>query len=302
MAMVLALSPPSLLVRSDVRTANFSGSKAGEIHGARLRFNLGTGNRRFELAGETSRLSTRATNPRRIATNAVLGQYQQTNPNYGDFVWEEPDCAAGGKVVSRSHRYSHEIVRQALEALSTYPDYQPDSWDILARTPQYYSEGAFMVTSVPWELLDSWQQENGREPLDRLRTVVGMMFLPPESADAAKQLVEGVIEAEGNKMQVIGWREVLVNRNVLGNGWSSMPSIHQLILSTPNWVVNQFPDEELNRLKERTHLAANGEWVEVEKSEQKIVRVRMEKADEKISSGPSKKVHVCSLTDKFIVY
>ncbi|CAI5477263.1 unnamed protein product [Closterium sp. Yama58-4] len=298
MAMVLALSPSSLLVRSDVRTASLSGSKAGEIQGARLHLIIDSENLRFGLAGETSGFPMWSSNSRRIVTTAAV---KGTNKRRAKVTCPSGMLSRRGRTQITETLYGWSpigspVVKWCHAATATRMRSLGGS--------RYYdsSEGALLVTPVPWDLLDSWQQENGRGPLDRSRTVVGMLFLPREAVDAAKQLVEDVIEARGNGMQVIGWREVPVYKYAVGwYGEASMPSIQQLVLSTPNPVEEDFPTGFSN-LKDLIHLTANGEWVEVSKTEREIVSVRMEKPDPVISLDPFRKIHVCSLSDKCLVY
>ncbi|CAI5477264.1 unnamed protein product [Closterium sp. Yama58-4] len=324
--MVLAFTHSPLLARSDARTGSSSGSKAGEIHGARLRLTLGFENRRFGLAGDTSQSLTWTTNPRTTVTTAAVKATKKRrgthdgdlknakhdgasdivssrdivktwrNPNYGDLEWEK-NTKFEGFISSRSRCYSHDIVRLGLKALSWCADYEfypPKYFIQMGFTLHNDScEGSVLVTTVPWDLLDSWQQENGRGPLDQSRTVVGMLFLPREAVDAAKQLVEGVIEAEGDGMQVIGWREVPVDTDALGEyGELTMPSIHQLVLSTPNLPLDEslFEGKGYSHLRKAIHLAANG-------VPEPPVEVNPEAPWE-----PFKDVHVCSFSSNFVVY
>ncbi|CAI5477265.1 unnamed protein product [Closterium sp. Yama58-4] len=205
---------------------------------------------------------------------------------------------------------SHQIVRLGLKALAWCPGRKRESGNAESpvHVPRYddSGEGALLLTNVPLDLLDVWQRENGHKWLDEDRTVVGMFFLPPGAVDASKRVVERVIEAEGKGMQVIGWREVPVNKYALGvYGRATMPSIHQLVLSTPG-----YPDDDPKHAKTDSfddipmgypdlirsiHLAANGKADDDDDD-------KYREAGREVPLEPFSEVHVCSLASKYLVY
>ncbi|NOX89389.1 MAG: glutamate synthase large subunit [Calditrichaeota bacterium] len=70
---------------------------------------------------------------------------------------------------------------------------------------------------------------------------VGFLFLPPESDDEARKMVERVVSKEGGK--ILGWRKVPVNPDALGDfARNSMPAFWQVFL-----LFDQFKGEALER-------------------------------------------------------
>ncbi|CAI5517142.1 unnamed protein product [Closterium sp. Naga37s-1] len=154
-------------------------------------------------------------------------------------------------------------------------------------------DGAGLMTAVPWDLLDSWQQENGRGPLDRAATGVGMVFLPKKESDAetAKKLVEAVIKEEGHGLEVVGWRQVPVNEAVVGPfARVTLPTIQQLVLSVPGLA----PDDTERELYILRKL--------IEKTVTRTIAAEAAAAGVPATEHPLNDLYFCSLSSKTIIY
>ena len=89
-------------------------------------------------------------------------------------------------------------------------------------------DGAGIMTQIPWKLFSEYKSADTHNP------GVGMIFLPRNATrrDAAKKVIEETCVA--NELNVIGWREVPVNPDVLGElARNAMPSIWQLFVEEP---------------------------------------------------------------------
>ena len=88
-------------------------------------------------------------------------------------------------------------------------------------------DGAGIMTQIPFKLLE----EYGVVPKE---TGVGMVFLPrdEERRNQIKEMMESVCQA--NELDFVGWREVPVNPDVLGEmAREAMPSIWQFFVKEP---------------------------------------------------------------------
>ncbi|HEY9662540.1 MAG TPA: glutamate synthase central domain-containing protein, partial [Allocoleopsis sp.] len=137
---------------------------------------------------------------------------------------EERDACGVGFIADQQGRASHDLVTKALTAATCMEHRGGCSAD------QDSGDGAGIMTAIPWELLGQWLQTQGMTlPPDQIG--VGMVFLPPATADAqaARKIVEGVL-AETN-LRLLGWRTVPVKPEVLGvQAKQNQPQIEQLLV------------------------------------------------------------------------
>lgn len=136
----------------------------------------------------------------------------------------EHDACGVGFVATLTGVASHELVEQALTVLRNLEHRgatgsEPDSGDgagILLQVPD-----AFLREEVSFELPEAGSY------------AVGIAFLPAEdSTDAVKQ-IEKIAAEEG--LDVLGWRQVPVTPDILGNGARAvMPEFRQLIVADGN--------------------------------------------------------------------
>ncbi|MFE3515729.1 glutamate synthase large subunit [Streptomyces sp. NPDC059166] len=133
----------------------------------------------------------------------------------------EHDACGVGFVATLTGVASHELVEQALTVLRNLEHRgatgsEPDSGDgagILLQIPD-----AFLREEVAFELPDAGSY------------AVGIAFLPADDATAAVQRIEKIAAQEG--LDVLGWREVPVTPDILGNGArATMPEFRQVIVA-----------------------------------------------------------------------
>ncbi len=124
---------------------------------------------------------------------------------------------------------SHEVISRALWALENLEHRgaagaDPDSGD-----------GAGILVGLPDEFL---RAEAGFELPEPGRYGVAMCFLPRVDGDRARQLVERVVEDEGQR--VLGWREVPVRDEACGTTARAVaPRIEQLIIGAGEEMADQ---------------------------------------------------------------
>lgn len=105
-------------------------------------------------------------------------------------------------------------------------------------------DGAGIMTEIPWKLFDEFRSEENPHP------GVGMMFLPRDEGrrNKVKAKIEQVLK--NNELELLGWREVPVDPDVLGPmARDAMPSIWQLFVKAPERLAN---DDDVRDGFERT--------------------------------------------------
>ncbi|OUC12851.1 MAG: glutamate synthase large subunit [Alkalinema sp. CACIAM 70d] len=139
---------------------------------------------------------------------------------------EERDACGVGFITDRQGRSSHDLVQKSLIALDCMEHRGGCSAD------QDSGDGAGVMTSMPWELLNQWSVAAGTGPLTIQNTGVGMVFLPQDvdQAAQARRITEQVVTEEG--LTLLGWRLVPVQPDVLGiQARDNQPQIEQVIVS-----------------------------------------------------------------------
>ena len=141
---------------------------------------------------------------------------------------EERDACGVGFIASQAGTATHELIEQALSALSCLEHRGGCSAD------QDSGDGAGLMAAIPWNLLQSWFAERQIDMPPTEQLGVGMVFLPQETTLLSKtrEIAEAVLRQEG--LTVLGWRAVPVNESVLGSqARENQPQIEQLIVASP---------------------------------------------------------------------
>ncbi|MBW4683253.1 MAG: glutamate synthase subunit alpha [Microcoleus vaginatus WJT46-NPBG5] len=159
------------------------------------------------------------------------GNQDEDNSLFGQrWLVEERDACGVGFIANLKGEASHEIVANALSALTCLEHRGACSAD------QDSGDGAGVMTAIPWELLDGWMSEGGIQRDPGAETAVGMVFLPQDAAQAktCREVVEKVLVEEG--LTLLGWRTVPVRPEILGlQARENQPHIEQVIVQSGQW-------------------------------------------------------------------
>lgn len=90
-----------------------------------------------------------------------------------DIISERGACGVGF-IANLKNEPSHKIVNDALIALGCMEHRGGCGAD------NDSGDGAGLMTSIPWDLYNNWAVKQGLASLDRLKTGVGMIFLPKD--------------------------------------------------------------------------------------------------------------------------
>ncbi len=152
-----------------------------------------------------------------------------TKPFQGQrWLVEERDACGVGFIAYQDGRQSNKLIKQALKALGCMEHRGGCSAD------RDSGDGAGIMTSLPQKLFATWFAENSISQPQSEAWGVGMIFLPQaeEQAEEAKKFVEKIVEAEN--LTVLGWREVPVSPEVLGEQAKAyQPHIEQIVVTSP---------------------------------------------------------------------
>ena len=152
---------------------------------------------------------------------------------------EERDACGVGFIAYQENRQSHKLVKQALKALHCMEHRGGCSAD------QDSGDGSGILTGIPVEIFKAWFSENNIEMPLAEEWGVGMVFLPQDEAEARKgrKFVEEMVEVES--LKTLGWREVPVNSDVLGQqARENQPRIEQIIVTSGG---KHYKGDELDR-------------------------------------------------------
>lgn len=156
---------------------------------------------------------------------------------------EERDACGVGFIADQQGRDSHALVQKSLMALSCMEHRGGCSAD------QESGDGSGVLTAVPWKIIGRWlEQTTGRSGTDHAKMAVGMVFLPQLSSAAAiaRQTFEAQFQADG--FEVLGWRVVPVNPDVLGvQAKENQPQIEQIVVQANTDRTNALNDDALER-------------------------------------------------------
>ncbi|KAL2952561.1 hypothetical protein AAZX31_19G117500 [Glycine max] len=191
--------------------------------------------------------------------------------NLEDIISERGACGVGF-IANLENKESHEIVKDALNALSCMEHRGGCGAD------NDSGDGSGLMTGVPWELFDNWANTQGIASFDKLHTGVGMVFLPKDAQllNEAKKVIVNIFRQEG--LEVLGWRPVPVNTSVVGfYAKETMPNIQQVFVK----IVKEENVDDIER-------------------ELYICRKLIEKAVSSESWG--NELYFCSLSNQTIIY
>ncbi|MBM7438369.1 glutamate synthase large subunit [Streptomyces sp. HB132] len=133
----------------------------------------------------------------------------------------EHDACGVGFVATLTGVASHELVEQALTVLRNLEHRgatgsEPDSGD-----------GAGILLQVPDAFL---REETGFDLPEAGSYAVGIAFLPADDATESVKQIEEIAAEEG--LDVLGWRQVPVTPDILGNGARAvMPEFRQIVVA-----------------------------------------------------------------------
>lgn len=195
---------------------------------------------------------------------------------------EERDACGVGFIANQQGQASHALVAKALKALDCMEHRGGCCAD------QDSGDGAGVMTAIPWQLLSAWAIAQGHTLVPE-RTGVGMVFLPLESAAAARvrQTFEQVVTAEG--LRPLGWRAVPVQPQVLGQlARQNQPLIEQIVVESAGLTGDDL--ERVLYLVRRQVLRAVGSILAAEPN-----------PDSDFSKG-LRDFYVCSFSCRTIVY
>jgi len=141
----------------------------------------------------------------------------------------ERDGCGVGFVADVTGTRTHRVLETGLECVANLT--HRGAVDADAKT----GDGAGVQTQLPIKLFRRVLETMGVKLIDDQDLAVGMVFLSRETEAAARcrALIDGSVEAEG--LQVLGWREVPVDRTALGRiAAESQPGIHQVFIGRPS--------------------------------------------------------------------
>lgn len=132
----------------------------------------------------------------------------------------EKDACGVGFVYRRQS--SNQVILEALTALSRMEHRGACGADGVT------GDGSGILTAIPWAL---FAQE---DPSFSSQAAVGMVFLPEGGADFCREQLERFLLGEGFELPSKAWRQVPLNRDILGPlARSTCPVIEQIFVSCP---------------------------------------------------------------------
>ena len=140
-------------------------------------------------------------------------------------ILEERDACGVGFIASLKGERTHKTVADALTALGCMEHRGACSAD------DDSGDGAGIMCNIPWKMLGKYCEDAGIAGFEEGKSGVGMVFLPQDEAQAKKsrEILNECVEAEG--LTVLGWREVPVNKNVVGRmAKATEPVIEQILV------------------------------------------------------------------------
>ncbi|XP_072996486.1 ferredoxin-dependent glutamate synthase, chloroplastic [Typha latifolia] len=145
--------------------------------------------------------------------------------NLNDILSERGACGVGF-IANLKNEPSFKIIRDALTALGCMEHRGGCGAD------NDSGDGAGLMSSIPWDLYNTWAREQGLPSLEKSKTGVGMIFLPRDEKfmEDAKSVITKILSEEG--LEVLGWRPVPVNTSVVGYyAKETMPNIQQVFVN-----------------------------------------------------------------------
>ncbi len=159
-----------------------------------------------------------------------LPSLQRGTPYLGQrWLVEERDSCGVGFIAYQDDRESHQLIEQALSALGCLEHRGACSAD------RDSGDGAGLLTALPVQLFQSWFEQQNIPMPPKEQWGVGMVFLPQDSTQAAEGRTHIEEIVKGEKLTVLGWRQVPVRPEVLGSqARENLPRIEQIIVTSPD--------------------------------------------------------------------
>lgn len=152
---------------------------------------------------------------------------------------EDRDACGVGFIAYQDNRQSHKLVQQALKALHCMEHRGGCGAD------RETGDGSGIMTGIPVEIFKTWFAENNIEMPPTEEWGVGMVFLPQDEKEAeeGRKYVEEMVAVES--LKTLGWREVPINPDVLGQqAKENQPRIEQIIVTSGD---THYKGDELDR-------------------------------------------------------
>ncbi len=150
------------------------------------------------------------------------------DPYWGPrFLVEERDACGVGFIADVKGQGSHQLIEQALGALGCLEHRGGCSAD------QDSGDGSGLMTGIPHALLADWFNERGITAPSEEALGVGMVFLPQDLTRRAesKSHIEKILK--DRELNLLGWREVPVNPDILGvQARENQPHIEQVLVTS----------------------------------------------------------------------
>jgi len=182
----------------------------------------------------------------------MQGQDTMTNYNVNDmnnnnltlfqgqpWLVEERDACGVGFIAYQNDQKSHKLVKQALNALHCMEHRGGCSAD------RDTGDGSGIMTGIPYKIFQQWFAENDIVMPPAEEWGVGMVFLPQDEKEAeeGRKYVEEMVAVES--LKTLGWREVPINPDVLGQqARENQPRIEQIIVTSDE---KHYKGDELDR-------------------------------------------------------
>lgn len=152
----------------------------------------------------------------------------------------EKDACGVGFVYRRQS--SNQVIREALTALSRMEHRGACGADGVT------GDGSGILTAIPWALFAQEGFPSFSSP-----AAVGMVFLPQAGADFCRQQLERFLLAEGFELAAKAWRQVPLNKDVLGPlARATCPAIEQIFVSHPPQWSQSLVERKLLFARKRT--------------------------------------------------
>nr|ARW68253.1 glutamate synthase [Chondria sp. (in: red algae)] len=182
---------------------------------------------------------------------------------------DERDACGVGFIAQINDKKSNNVLGQAIHALNCMEHRGGCSSD------RKSGDGAGITTQIPWDLLSS---SEAKFTLDNLKIpAVAMVFLSRQHIQYVKSIFTWILSE--HHLNIIGWRDVPVNSDVLGqNSHQNEPYIVQCLVES-----HQFTDSELEKFLY-------------------IIRKKIERVVSNTHPNIYKNFYICSFSSKTIVY
>jgi glutamate synthase (ferredoxin) len=169
----------------------------------------------------------------------------------------EHDACGVGFVANIHGTRTHELVEQAMLAVTNVTHRGAVSADGKS------GDGAGLLLQLPERLLSRELDRLHLQLPEGARLGVGMIFLPrdPGRRDRAIRISERAAERYG--LQVLGWREVPVNPEALGDkALAKMPTIQQLLVAIPSELNEEDAERRLYLARKAIEQEATGDGLD----------------------------------------